>query len=548
MSISFVAAVTARNVESELHDATGGVADGHNDTTSEYSDASYFTNRWLPNELLEVDHAAAGSSTLNHAAPVFVPMEALPQSYVHQEAHFKASERISSNLAFCDAKRARKQLTAKLETLQEHLRRVSHGSPAHLDLERQAARARSKLDEHCQLFGPLKRGRRGPRRPRKVPVLQFEPSSELSASELASRIAVEEIYASGLYDTCHRAVSKEELSLLEADGGCSAYGDTDVDIVTACFESLRAGVRLGENDVFYDLGSGDGRLVLSLALHSRVGHCVGVELCPTRHAQAVAAKVEATRRGLQPCDRVELCCASMLEHDLRGATCLFSYNLPEPGGSFLYAMKRHLLCTLEHGAHVLLRGQRFPSCADEGAVGAPDAISFLRDRSSWAVRLLPTHIRGEPSADVVRAQFRRLEPFMKTRVVNRMFQCVGYKMVVKHYVDLVLGARNESLGRERSGRLASDALPAAVDEYTQGRMDTDSRVGHAVDAWIDAACAALEAAEGGHDDQHELRTLELMEVREKLGQSGFERSLLEPADAGDESPPLVIWDLPDDFN
>ena len=60
----------------------------------------------------------------------------------------------------------------------------------------------------------------------------------LSADELSARISLEEIYQDGLKTACHRDVSESEVALLESDGGCSAYGDSDVDLVVRIFEEV----------------------------------------------------------------------------------------------------------------------------------------------------------------------------------------------------------------------------------------------------------------------------------------------------------------------
>ena len=121
--------------------------------------------------------------------------------------------------------------------------------------------------------------------------------SPLSADELSARIALEEIYQDGLKTACHRDVSESEVALLESDGGCSAYGDSDVDLVVRIFEDV-FGRRVAPTDCFYDLGSGDGRLVVSMALFTPCGRSVGIELCPSRHQHALTAQAEACRRGL----------------------------------------------------------------------------------------------------------------------------------------------------------------------------------------------------------------------------------------------------------
>ena len=63
------------------------------------------------------------------------------------------------------------------------------------------------------------------------------------------------------------------------------YGEMQADSWSAILGLLE----LGPQDVFYDLGSGRGALVLQTALEARCKRCVGVELSRERHAMAATA-------------------------------------------------------------------------------------------------------------------------------------------------------------------------------------------------------------------------------------------------------------------
>ena len=247
------------------------------------------------------------------------------------------------------------------------------------------------------------------------------------ADELGTRISLEEIYQDGLKTACHRDVSASEIALLESDGGCSAYGDSDVDLVVRVFEEV-LGRRLAPADCFYDLGSGDGRLVVSMALFTPCGRSVGIELCPSRHQHALTAQAAASMRGLLKAvsntgvgggaggGGVELYCQSMLEHDLNRASLVFSFNLPEPGGAFLYSMKAHLLRTLAHGACVLLRGQVLPAdkvrCRPGGLLPRPLLVECGGRDGGWWLRRYSA--RDVPTTRA-RAADRRGQPNVQLR-------------------------------------------------------------------------------------------------------------------------------------
>lgn len=78
-------------------------------------------------------------------------------------------------------------------------------------------------------------------------------------------------------------ITSEERDTISKAGGAPTYGEILPKSVSAILEDLK----LTENDVFYDLGSGVGKVTLQVYLESPVKKSVGVELSPTRHAYAM---------------------------------------------------------------------------------------------------------------------------------------------------------------------------------------------------------------------------------------------------------------------
>lgn len=344
----------------------------------------------------------------------------------------------------------------------------------------------------------------------------------LSVDDVAARVALEEIFASGLTDACFHYVPARELELLKEAGGNDAYGDTEVDQVVQIAEEL-LNRRIGADDAFYDLGSGNGRLCLAFAMVTAAKRSVGVELCPTRHDQAVKAQAAAMQRGLlDGRGSADLLCTSMLDCPLDGASVVFHYQLLAPGGPLLYSLKQHLLLTLSHGACVLMRGQRLPA-------DARGTYAFLRDRTSWAVRLVE---RGETGGRRVHVCFKRLWPKLKTAIDNRMFQLYGYQLD-ESQAWLQLSDCDHGNDDQRP-------LPAPADHETERALAEDPVLVRAVQAWIDAACSEVERVEGDKP-----RKIRLHERRERLGQSRFERAIyVAPEDDDDDDPSsgmLAIW-------
>ena len=178
-------------------------------------------------------------------------------------------------------------------------------------------------------------------------------------SELDERITLEEIYAGGPRAAANHVDPAECSSISQPEnGGSSAhvYGDTDCDLLFPLFRELRNGCPITREDVFYDLGSGNGRLCLQMLLFTPIERSVGVELSATRHKHAVVAQAEACRLGLASRQQLRLFHRSMLEQPLGDATLVFCYNLCLDD-AFLLRLRRRLAEQLPNGATVLVRGK-----------------------------------------------------------------------------------------------------------------------------------------------------------------------------------------------
>ena len=216
---------------------------------------------------------------------------------------------------------------------------------------------------------------------------------------------LEEIYADKT-EKCFSGLGKEELALINVDenGGEAAhvYGDTDVDLVSHLVEIV-LGRPLSADDMFVDLGSGSGRLLLQMLLLTNVRRVCGIELSPTRHSQAAAALNEARTHFAPLLDpsRIQLYCASMLKHvAVAESNLLYCYSLAL-SDDFLASLRDDLALRL--GALVLLRGKGFHD-ADGSSMGADSSGGRL-------------------------AQSRRLQPVLVTQIVNRVHQYFGYRVV-----------------------------------------------------------------------------------------------------------------------
>jgi SAM-dependent methyltransferase len=130
-------------------------------------------------------------------------------------------------------------------------------------------------------------------------------------------------------------------------GGCSTPGvKLDVPYVVtphAVVDEMLRLARVGPHDLVYDLGCGDGRIVIAAA--ERFGaRGVGVDLDPRRIAEAQAA---ARRAGVA--DRVRFNVQDLFQTDFSAASVVSLFLLPELN----VKLKPRLLAELKPGARIV---------------------------------------------------------------------------------------------------------------------------------------------------------------------------------------------------
>ena len=118
-----------------------------------------------------------------------------------------------------------------------------------------------------------------------------------------------------------------------------AYASTPPPVVEAMLQL--AGVTSA--DVVYDLGCGDGRIVVAAA-KARGARGVGVDIDPERIAEANAL---AQREGVT--DRVTFVLGDLFQADFRDATVVMLYLQPEPN----LRLRPRLLTELRPGTRVV---------------------------------------------------------------------------------------------------------------------------------------------------------------------------------------------------
>jgi SAM-dependent methyltransferase len=155
-------------------------------------------------------------------------------------------------------------------------------------------------------------------------------------------------------------------ALLLAAMACGQVPGQDVRYEPTPMAAVRAMLELadvGPEDVVYDLGSGDGRIVI-MAAEAFGARGVGIEIHPALVARAQARAREA---GVE--DRVEFRLGDMHEADLAPATVVTVFLHPEPN--------RRLRPTLRHG---LRPGARVVSYVWDMGDWEPDEVRTFNRR------------------------------------------------------------------------------------------------------------------------------------------------------------------------
>lgn len=134
--------------------------------------------------------------------------------------------------------------------------------------------------------------------------------------------------------------------LLLALGGCARVPGQDVPDVRTPLVVVNEMLRLASvsaDDIVYDLGSGDGRIVIAAA-RDRGARGVGLEIDPALVAESTA---RARRLGLA--DRVSFRQQDLLQADLRPATVVTLYLSPDLNRR----LRPKLLSELRPGARIV---------------------------------------------------------------------------------------------------------------------------------------------------------------------------------------------------
>lgn len=115
-------------------------------------------------------------------------------------------------------------------------------------------------------------------------------------------------------------IPNEEREAISGAGGNATYGE----ILPKSVRHLLTDLKLTKEDVFYDLGSGVGKVAVQVYFESPVQKSVGVELSDTRHAGAMQVYDQLKKNNkLQDGRSLVLLHENILDTNIQDATVIF---------------------------------------------------------------------------------------------------------------------------------------------------------------------------------------------------------------------------------
>ncbi len=136
------------------------------------------------------------------------------------------------------------------------------------------------------------------------------------SEQLSTRQIMNRVYK----DLCGFEIPKSDAQAIKKSKGSPVYGE----IKHAALAKLLDYLSLKEKDVFYDFGSGVGKVVIQAALSTPVKKAIGVELSKTRHLEAQTALARAAAFDPSLKNKVILRNEDIMKVDISDATVIYS--------------------------------------------------------------------------------------------------------------------------------------------------------------------------------------------------------------------------------
>lgn len=132
-------------------------------------------------------------------------------------------------------------------------------------------------------------------------------------------------------------IPKHEDLKIRKSSGSSLYGE----ITFASLDKLLTYLKVGEDDVFFDLGSGIGKVVLQVGMTRPVKKVVGVELSASRFKESILALNEAAKQKWVSKRHCQFVHQNILDANLSKATVIYTCSTAFPG-TFMKKLARKL--------------------------------------------------------------------------------------------------------------------------------------------------------------------------------------------------------------
>jgi hypothetical protein len=115
-------------------------------------------------------------------------------------------------------------------------------------------------------------------------------------------------------------ISKDEKKAISESGGNATYGE----LTPRGFSKLLRKLDPKPSDVFYDLGSGTGKVVLQMAMSAPLKRCVGYELSSSRSSVARSRLRLARQQGHIQAKRTAFYTSDFMEVPMKDATLVYA--------------------------------------------------------------------------------------------------------------------------------------------------------------------------------------------------------------------------------
>jgi hypothetical protein len=143
-------------------------------------------------------------------------------------------------------------------------------------------------------------------------------------------------------------IPREDEQVIRKAKGASLYGE----ITQASVARLIKHLNLTPKDVFYDLGSGLGKVVLQVAVSSNVRSATGIELSHMRHLYAQTALHKTKEAGYLMTKNCSFINGDILTEPLPNATVIYTCSTAF-SQKLMKALSKRLRSTLAPGTRIV---------------------------------------------------------------------------------------------------------------------------------------------------------------------------------------------------